>query len=651
MTPAPKSGAARRRRILGALAGAAALAAAAGAALPSGATVVENRTFRVSDPAGGVANGESANPAISSTGRLVAFDSSATNIAPDENGAVRDIFTVDRVTGERLLVSRAPGGAAADGPSVDPSLAGPRRRVVFTSAATNLVAGDTNGSADVFARDGAGTIHRVSVSFNGGQANGHSFQPDISSDGRFVVFTSTASNLVEDDTNGVDDIFVRDTHAGTTRRVSLAGRSTQASGRSGTPAISPDGRFVSFESEAADLVRRDGNEVADVFVRDVSAGKTSRVSVSSEGDEQNASVAAPFRQVSDVSRNGRYVVFDSDASNLVEGDTNRDTDVFVSDRRRETVERISVGTRGVQGDNDSFSPTITSSARFVSFQSFASNLAPNGAAQEDIFVHDRKRGATVLATVSTEGTPRGPEPNRQLLQQPSLSKSGKVVAFITGAGNLTPGDTNNLVDVFVRVLTPPAGEVDGRVPRFVGSRGASMTLDADDPQAGRSVCQVDGGGMRECGFPELRMPRNLSDGRHTLRVHVGGPGMLFDGSPIRVRYTVDRSRPAAVIDSPRARRLPSLGAIRGRAGDRVSGVRRVEVAVVESPDARRCNAYDGKRFVRASCRTRNWIRASGARSWSLQLRDRPRGLVLVVARAVDRAGNVSRRANSFTVVR
>lgn len=637
------------RRIAIALAGATALTAIALSALPSGAAVVENRTFRVSDPAGGVANGESANPAISRTGRLVAFDSSATNIAPDENGPIRDVFTVDRATGERLLVSRAPGGAPGDGPSVDPALAGPRRRVVFTSVATNLIPGDTNGAADIFVRDGAGPIERVSVAHDGSQSNGHSFQPDISADGRFVVFTSQATNLVVGDTNGADDIFIRDLRAGITRRVSLHGRRGQANGRSGTPAISPDGRFVSFESEATDLAGRDRNRVADVFLRDVSAGKTARVSESSRGREQNHSVPAPFRQVSDVSRNGRYVVFESDATNLVEGDTNRDTDVFVSDRRRGKVERVSVSTRGLQGDNDSFAPTITPNGRFVGFQSFARNLAPSGAAEEDIFVHDRKRGVTVLGTVSTEGTARAPESDRQLLQEPALSGNGKVVAFISGADNLTPGDTNGAVDVFVRVLTPPDGELDGRVPRFVGARGATLTLDADDPQAGRSICRVDRGGMRECGFPELRMPRNLADGRHTLTIHVGGPGMLFDGSPMRVRYTVDRSRPGIVIDAPRdGRRARSLGTtIRGRAGDRISGVERVEVAVVHSPRRGRCEAYDGRRFTAADCDERNWVDATGARSWRLRLRERPRGIVLVMARAVDRAGNVSRARRSL----
>jgi Tol biopolymer transport system component len=621
----------------------AAVACAGASALPGLAAVVENRTVRVSGPAGGVADGESANPAISSTGRLVAFDSSATNITPDDgNGAVRDVFTYDRQTGERLLVSRAPGGEPADGPSLDPALAGPSRRVAFTSAATNLVPGDTNGKADVFVREGAGEIVRVSVAYDGSEANGDSYQPDISADGRYVVFTSTASNLVPGDTNGVEDVFIRDLVAGTTRRVSVRGRAGQANGRSGTPAISPDGRFVTFESEATNLHGRDRNRVADVFLRDVRANRTVRVSNAWNGRQQNRAVAAPFRMVSDVSRGGRYVVFESDATNLVPGDTNRDTDVFLVDRRKKTIERISVSTRGLQGDNDSFAPTITPDGRFVAFQSFASNLAPNGAAREDIFVHDRHRGVTVLGSVSATGTARGPERARQLLQQPALSDNGTVVAFISGADNLTPGDTNGLVDVFVRDLTPPHGTLAGPAPRAIGPKAATVEVEGDDPQAGRAVCRLDGGPPRECGYPQVRLPRNLADGPHRLAIHVGGPGMLFDPTPIRLRYTVDRSRPGVVLDRPATPMLSSLTTISGRAGDRVSGVERVLVAVVASRNTRTCRVYDGRRFVKArSCKARRYVEATGARRWRLRLRQRPHGLVFIEARAVDRAGNVS----------
>ena len=642
--------AARPGRHRAALTASIAVIAAGAAALPTLATVVPDRTQRISAPDGTVPNGDSANPSVSSTGRLLAFDSSATNLGPpDGNGAVRDVYAFG-ATGERLLVSRAPGGPAGNGPSTDPALSGPSRRIVFTSAATNLVTDDTNGRTDVFMREGEGPIQRVSLTFDGRQANGESLSADISDNGRFVVFVSDAGNLVPGDTNGVEDVFIRDLAVGTTRRVSVRGRSVEANGRSGTPAVSPDGRFVSFESEATNLVPRDGNDTADVFLRDVSASRTARVSQSSDGDEQNRSVIQPFRQVSDVSSRGRFVAFESDATNLVAGDTNRDTDVFLADRLRGTTTRVSVKSSGVQGNNDSFSPAITPSGRYVVFQSFASNLAPVEGEGADIFVHDRVRDGTVIASVSSTGSPRGPERVRQLLQQPAISNSGQVVSFLSTADNLVAGDTNGLADLFTRVLTPPDGRL-GRAPRYVGRTGATFTVTADDPQAGRVLCSVDNGRKRECGFPTARIPvRGLAEGRHVLRAQVGGPGMLFDRRTIRFGFTLDHSRPGVVIDTPRGRTpRRSLRVIRGRAGDRLSGVERVEVAIVTRPD-RRCRVYDGRRFVRGSCEARRWIDASGARRWRLRLRGRPRGLVVVFARSYDRVGNRSPQAVAFALV-
>lgn len=655
MSPAPTSSPARAGRRPGArwpatLAVVASVAAGA-AALPSLAAVVQDRTQRLSAPDGSVANGDAANPSVSSTGRLIAFDSSAANLGPaDDNGAVRDVYAL-AADGTRLLVSRVPGGPAGDGPSTDPALSGPSRRIVFTSAATNLVDGDTNGRTDIFVREGDGPVQRVSLGFDGREADGESLGADISDDGRFVVFTSDASNLVPGDTNGVEDVFVRDLAAGSTRRVSVSGRDGQADGRSGTPSISPDGRFVIFESEATNLVGDDENDIADVFVRDLSAAHTVRVSESTRGAEQNRSVVQPFRQVSDVSRGGRFVVFESDATNLVSGDTNRDTDVFLSDRARRTTIRVSVKSSGSQGNNDSFSPAITPDGRYIVFQSFASNLAPGDADGADIFVHDRVRDATVVASVSSSGEPRGPETVRQLLQQPAISNSGQVVAFLSTADSLVAGDTNGVADLFTRVLTPPAGRLEGGTPRYVGGAGGTFTVAADDPQAGRVLCNVDNGPKRECGFPTAQIPvRGLGEGPHVLRAQVGGAGMLFDQRTVRFRFTLDTSRPGVVIDSPRNGVNGRVAAVRGRAGDQLSGVDNVEVAIIDQRVGSRrgqgCRAYDGRAFVRASCRARRWVRASGERRWRLALRQRPRGFVLIQARAVDRAGNFSPRARS-----
>jgi Tol biopolymer transport system component len=263
------------------------------------------------------ANGESNHAAISADGRFVAFDSDASNLVANDtnnqkNAFLRDVFVHDRITGETTRVSVSSEGAQANADSVSPAISAAGRFVAFTSQASNLVGGDTNkcrlpnathACYDVFVRDRvAGTTERVSVSSSGRQANAGSWASAISADGRFVVFTSRASNLVVGDTNRCNDpdagrgscpdVFVRDRVAQTTKRVSLSSSGSQAHGFSSTglmgavapvgvstAAISADGRLVAFTSEATDLVARDVNKRSDVFVRDREIGRTTLVTV------------------------------------------------------------------------------------------------------------------------------------------------------------------------------------------------------------------------------------------------------------------------------------------------------------------------------------------------------------------------------------
>ena len=244
------------------------------------------------------------------------------------------------------------GGVAADGSvaavptneeSQDPAISADGRFVAFDSFASNLVAGDTNGVVDVFVRDRvAGATERVSVSSSGAQANG-SVSAAMSADGRFVAFSS---DLVAGDTlEDLDDVFVRDRVAGTTKRVSVSSTGAQANDSSKSPAISADGRFVVFGSGASNLVAGDTNGAYDVFVRDRVAGTTERVSLTSTGAQVNhgSNVGAGA-----ISADGRFVVFDSTASNLVAGDTNGAMDVFVRDRVARTTERVSVSSAGAE---------------------------------------------------------------------------------------------------------------------------------------------------------------------------------------------------------------------------------------------------------------------------------------------------------------
>jgi Tol biopolymer transport system component len=236
------------------------------------------------DAGGQQANSDSFEPAISAAGRFVAFASYASNLVPGDTNNDFDVFVRDRKAQVTQRVSVGPGGQQANGNSFEPAISADGRLVAFSSGASNLVPGDTNGTSDVFVRDRKAQVtRRVSVGPGGQQANGESLKPAISAHGRLVAFSSGASNLVPGDTNGTSDVFVRDRVAQVTRRISVGPGGQQANGGSHSPAISADGRFVAFVSRASNLVAGDTNGASDVFVRDRVAQVTRRVSVGSGG--------------------------------------------------------------------------------------------------------------------------------------------------------------------------------------------------------------------------------------------------------------------------------------------------------------------------------------------------------------------------------
>ncbi|MEN6642914.1 MAG: Ig-like domain-containing protein [Armatimonadia bacterium] len=237
------------------------------------------------------------------------------------------MFVHDRTTGTTTRVSVATGGAQGDDKSFDSSISANGRYVAFYSRARNLVAGDTNCYPDVFVHDcTTGSTTRVSVATGGAQANGDSDRPSISADGRYVAFVSEASNLVAGDTGDFQDVFLHDRTTGTTTRVSVATGGAQANGHNFDPSISADGRYVAFSSWGSNLVAGDTNERDDVFVHDRTTGTTTRVSVATGGAQGDSTSGYPS-----ISANGRYVAFESEASNLVAGDTNGTYDVFIRD--------------------------------------------------------------------------------------------------------------------------------------------------------------------------------------------------------------------------------------------------------------------------------------------------------------------------------
>jgi Tol biopolymer transport system component len=340
-------------------------------------------TERVSvSSAGEEGNGVSWSPSITADGRYVAFMSHASNLVPGDTNATPDAFVHDRLTGTTERVSVSSAGEEGNGASWVPSLSADGRYVAFPSAASNLVPGDTNATSDIFVHDRlTGTTERVSVSSAGEEGNGDSGWPSISADGRYVAFGSDASNLVPGDTNATPDIFVHDRLTGTTERVSVSSAGEEGNGGNWWPSISADGRYVAFLSDASNLVPGDTNGY-DIFVHDRLTGTTERVSVSSAGEEGNGGNWWPS-----ISADGRYVAFLSDASNLVPGDTNGYKDVFVHDRLTGTTERVSVSSAGEEGNGVSGYPSISADGRHVVFESDASNLVPGDTnAWTDIFV-------------------------------------------------------------------------------------------------------------------------------------------------------------------------------------------------------------------------------------------------------------------------
>lgn len=341
------------------------------------------------------------------------------------------------VQAETTRVSVSSEGEEANAHSFFPDLSQDGRYVAFVSEADNLVTGDTNEDRDVFMYDRVtGETKRVSVSSDGTEANSGSGaeNPVISGDGRYIAFASVASNLVPGDNNGVWDIFIHDNQSSLTQRVSVNSDSTEANGGSWGPDISTDGRFVTFDSHANNLVSGDTNGQNDIFVRDLETGLNSRVNVASDGTQANAGNIGywGFWHTYPISADGRYVAFTSPADNLVTGDQNGNEDVFVHDRETGVTQRISVSSTGAEGNGSSLLEDMSADGRFVVFISDSTNLSPD--VDGGLFLHDRDTGETIEI-------PGG--------WYAAISDNGRYIVFSSSSDKLVPWDSNDYRDVFV----------------------------------------------------------------------------------------------------------------------------------------------------------------------------------------------------------
>jgi Tol biopolymer transport system component len=336
--------------------------------------------------AGQESNGDSHGATLSADGRLVAFQSFASNLVAGDTNGVADIFLRDLVAQTTVCISTGVGGVPADGPSRYPMVSRDGTAVVFESQATNLVPGDTNGRKDVFVRDlASGQTRRIDVGPAGAEADGDSGAPSFSPDGTHVVFVSYATNLVPNDTNGVLDVFVCDLATGALARASEDATGTGGDADASDAYLSGDGRLAVFRSRAGNLVAGDTNTVADVFLKDLQTGSIARVSTTSYGGQVRWDCYAPW-----ITPDGRYVLFATLDATVVPGDTNACADVFVRDLVQGTVERASVGDSGQEGDAGSSYPIPSDDGRRIVFTSPASNLVEGDAnGVQDVFVRDR----------------------------------------------------------------------------------------------------------------------------------------------------------------------------------------------------------------------------------------------------------------------
>jgi Tol biopolymer transport system component len=416
-----------------------------------GPSVVAITRVSVRSDGGQATGGHSEDPSISANGQWIAFDSSAANLVDNDTNGMPDVFVYDRDTGLTRRVSVRSDGGQATGVSEDPSISANGRWITYTSSAANLVDGDTDGRDDVFLFDqDTGITQRVSVRSDGEQATGEngSWYPAISADGRWITYSSYSANLIDDDTNGETDVFLFDRDTGRTRRVSVRSDGGQATGSSYISAISADGRWITYASQAGNLVDNDTNGLWDVFLFDQDTGLTQLVSVRSDGGNTTLNSEDPA-----ISADGRWITYTSYAENLVDGDTNDMCDVFLFDRDTGLTRRVSVRSDGGQAtrvvidpDNDylSFNPAISADGRWITYTSLAENLVDDDTNLDlDVFLFDRDTSTTQRISVRSDGGQAAGSYGS------AISANGRWIAYDSPADNLVDADTNDHQDVFL----------------------------------------------------------------------------------------------------------------------------------------------------------------------------------------------------------
>lgn len=442
-------------------------------------------------------------PVISSDGSVVAFVSQSSNLTANDQNGITDGFVIAVESGNATLISSRnsdPNLASRTGSSDsitnrNASITDDNRYVVFVSAASELVGAEGSSVNNVFLRDRqTGDTTLISRALTG-TANAASINPMISADGQYIVFASAASNLVSDDTNNATDIFLFDRASNQLKLISRTS-SAIANGASINPIMSGDGRSVVFVSLASNLASGDTNNKQDVFLWDRTSEKITRITDQSNGTSEQATI----------SRDGSTIAFVSDATNLVNGDTNGKKDVFAWTRSTNSLSLVSraSGSDGTIGDDDADSPSLSENGQIIAFTSRSRNLTDNPAqtSNENVFVRNLGDQTTRLISINRDQTYSAPtEFGTFGAFNPIVSANGQFVVFSSNFSDLVTTDANNAVDIFLRNLATDTTQL--------------VSINADKTDSGNGVSGSDGGSGQGIGTGSINAAIS-STGRYVV---------------------------------------------------------------------------------------------------------------------------------------
>ena len=414
-------------------------------------SIIVTRIIETLELITGTGNADSTKPSMSLDCRYIAFASSASNLVAGDNNNNEDVFVYDRIEDTMKLISKSDGGQLGDRNSTDPAISADGLFVTFQSEARNLVPGDENGGTDpsagrdIFVYDLVNdTIERVSLRDNGGESNQASGNPSISGDGRYVAFESSANNLVSGYAVGNTNVYILDRTENTIIGIPVPFADILTNRDSLNPAISTDGAYVAFEFS---VDRNDDNQslnyrYTDIYLYGTGSGAVQRISGTKIGTEADSTKS----EAPSISADGRYIAFESNLEDIDFYDTNDAVDVFVYDRETEITRRVSAnGSTGGQLFKDSTNPSLSGDGRYVAFESMASNLVDSDTNNAiDIFMTDLATGEITLASVNADGVQ-----GNDYSYLPSLSYDGKCMVFQSAASNMVSGDFNSSDDIFV----------------------------------------------------------------------------------------------------------------------------------------------------------------------------------------------------------